>query len=228
ERAARAHYLLTHHPALLKAIERAASYKSKLRARLTLEQKLLKAKGVKFRWSKTDWLYVGNWGFDCCQQALPAVFITREDGSDTVPAIADEAWGTAVLMATQQMIRHPIHTPTLRPPEQWGWFTNDLGVPFLHSCRDEEAAKAAIVSNQMRPHLDAISYLQGVAYRIDGYMLDFIQALARWRDVPLINITRSHRDCGPRRLLDWDLTQAEFLRHEIFYIPLNCEWRGRV
>src|SRR5262249_13750846 len=102
----------THHPALLKAIERAASYKSKLRARLTLEQKLLKAKGVKFRWSKTDWLYVGNWGFDCCQQALPAVFITREEDSDTVPAIADEAWGTAVLMATQQMLRHPIHTPT--------------------------------------------------------------------------------------------------------------------
>src|SRR5262249_55689725 len=120
ERAARAHYLRTRHPALLEAIERATSYKSKLGARLVLERKLLKAKRVKFWWSKPDRLDVGNWGLDCCLQALPNVIVTRQDGPDTVPDIADEAWDTAVLMATQNMLRHPIHTPSLQPPPPWG------------------------------------------------------------------------------------------------------------
>src|SRR5262249_61316002 len=141
---------------------------------------------------------------------LPGVFITHKEGPDTVPAIADGAWNAAVTLATQQMLRHPIHTPRLRPPEPWVWFTNDAGIPFLHNCRDEEAAKAAIISGMRRPHVDAINYLQGVAYRIDEYMLNFVQALAAWHNVPLLDITSSPRDRGPRRLLNWDLLLHRF------------------
>src|SRR5262249_11475903 len=162
------------------------------------------------------------------REHAPATVVQRLDLDRAPDLLAGEAWNTAVLMATQRMLRHPIHTPSLQPPKPWDWFTNDLGVPLLRNCRDEEAAKAAIVSGEMRPHVDAINFLQGVAYRIDDYMLDFVQAVASWRNVPLLDITQSRRDRGPRRLLDWDLTQAEFLRGKTFYVPLSCEWRGRV
>jgi DNA-directed RNA polymerase, mitochondrial len=154
------------------------------------------------------------------------------EGRDAVPAIADEAWDAARLLATQKMLRHPIYTPRPEAPEPWLWAANSFGWSFLHNCRDENAVRDAIVSGRMRPHLDAINYLQGTAYRVDEYILDFLQTLARWSEPPqlkpLLKLTRSHRDRGPRRVFEWDLEQADFLRNEIFYIPLSCEWRGRV
>jgi hypothetical protein len=77
------------------------------------------------------------------------------------------------------MLRHPIHTPRPEPPEPWLWVTNSLGLPFLRNCRDEDEVRRAIVSGQMRRHLDTINYLQGVAYRLDDYVLGFVQGLAK-------------------------------------------------
>jgi hypothetical protein len=228
ERAARRQYLEAKHPTLLARIERATSRKRKLAARLELEAKLLKKRGVKFEWTKTERIYIGNWALDCCLQALPAIFATREEGDDTVPMIAEAGWDKAALTATQAMLHHHLDVPSIEPPAPWIWFTNESGHSFLRGCRDVAAAKAAILNGTMRCHLDAISYLQSIPFTIDGAVLDFARGLAEWYTIPILGISRSKRHRGPLEVLKWDLEQAHHLREEDFYVALSCEWRGRV
>jgi DNA-directed RNA polymerase len=86
----------------------------------------------------------------------------------------------------------------------------------------------------MRPHLDAINYLQSVAFKIDDDALDFLQelaaGLATGTVTPLLGLgfgcERKYK--GLRQLLRWDLEQAELLRGKTFWLPLSCDWRGRV
>jgi hypothetical protein len=224
ERAVRGYRLRTEHPALFKKIERAAAYGSNLRDRLTVERKKLREAGLKLKWTGEQRLVAGNWGFDACLQALPDVIVERLEGKDRVPAIAEAEWRSAGDIATWLMHRQLDNTPTLLPPSPWIEFENDAGIPFLLGCRDEDAARAA----SMRPHMDAVSYLQSMPLTIDGYMLDFVQKLAAWNWVPLIGIGSGKRDKGPRELLRWDLEQANLLWGKTFYLPLACEWRGRL
>jgi DNA-directed RNA polymerase, mitochondrial len=118
----------------------------------------------------------------------------------------------------------PIAVPVYEPPEPWTEFENSDGAPFLLGCRDEDAARAS----NMRPHMDAVSYLQSMPLTIDDFMLDLMQELAGWNHIPLIGIGGSKMDRGAREVLRWDLGQAEILRGKTFYLPLACEWRGRI
>src|SRR5262249_58711849 len=118
----------------------------------------------------------------------------------------------------------PIAVPVYEPPEPWTEFENSDGTAFLLGCRDVDAAQAA----DMRVHMDAVNYLQSMPLTIDDFMLDFVQELANWNDIPLIGIGRGRKDKGPRSLLRWDLEQAEILRGKTFYLSLACEWRGGV
>jgi DNA-dependent RNA polymerase len=228
ERAARRHYLETRYPTLLAKIERATSHKRKLAARSELEAKLLEQRRVKFAWTKTERTYVGNWALDCCLQALPDIFTTREEDGDTVPTIVEAGWHAAVLMATQAMLRRHPGIPSLEPPEPWIWFTNESGHPFLRNCRDITAAKAAILDRTMRRHMDAINYLQSIPFTIDGAVLEFVRGLTEWNTIPLMKISHGKRHRGLLEVLRWDLEQAHHLREKNFYVALSCEWRGRV
>ena len=220
ERAVRQHYLKTRHPDLYKKIERAAAHKATLTERLKLERKKLREAGLKIAWKGEQRLLAGNWGFDACLQALPDVIVERLEGRDRVPAIAEGAWPTG--MMARFLERHPIRTPVYALPEPWTEFENSDGTPFLFGCRDEDAAQAA----DMRKHMDAVSFLQSVPLTIDGFMLDFLKELASWDHIPLIELGK--KDRGSRELLRWDLEQAEILRGKTLYLPLACEWRGRI
>src|SRR5262249_5070439 len=134
--------------------------------------------------------------------------------------IAEGAWPTGMMQWFLE--NRPIAVPVYEPPEPWSEFENADGAPFLLGCRDEDAAQAA----DMRKHMDAVGYLQAMPLTIDDFMLDFVQELAGWNHVPLIDIGK--KDRGPRELLRWDLEQAEILRGKTFYLPLACEWRGRI
>jgi hypothetical protein len=243
ERAVRGHYLQS--TALEKQIKRAADHQPTLNKRLAVEDKIIrKAKlaaddptEVAFldgipKWRKTEILSVGNWGLDCCLQALPDVIVTRLEGTDAVPAIDEGAWETARAIAYKRMLNHPIWTPSLEEPKPWTQFENARGLPFLRNCRKPEEAKAAIASGKMRPHLDGINYLQRIAYKIDDDALDFLQEpLSR---LVLMFDEGNLRDVlkpglkGQQTVLQWDLVQAEFLRGKTFWLPLSCDWRGRV
>jgi hypothetical protein len=171
ERAARAHYLKTEHPHLLKRIDCATAHKARLKARLALERKILADRGVRFDWKRFDRLHVGAWGIACCFEALPDVFVLEQN----VPAIAESAWNVAEAVATQQMLRHCPQTPLLVPPKPWTWSRNDDGLDFLKGCRDQEAVQRAIVSGTLRPHMDAINYLQSTAFKIDPDVLSLVR-----------------------------------------------------
>ena len=221
ERAVRGHYLRTEHPKLYDKIQRAAAHKATLRKRLTIERKKLREAGLKIAWGGEQQLLAGNWGFDACKQALPDVIIEHLDGKERVPAIADGAWPTGMLEWFLE--NRPIAVPVYDSPEPWTAFESADGAPFLLGCRDEDAARAA----NMRKHMDAVNYLQSMPLTIDSFMLDFVQELAGWNYIPL-KIKIGMEDRGPREVLRWDLKQAEILRGKTFYLPLACEWRGRI
>src|SRR5262245_40107738 len=61
----------------VKKIQRGARYKRTRKERLALERKYLRERLKSIpKWTKTERFYVGNWGLDCCLQALPDVFTT--------------------------------------------------------------------------------------------------------------------------------------------------------
>jgi DNA-dependent RNA polymerase len=220
ERAVRGYYLRTEHPKLFAKVQRAAAHKATLNQRLAAERKKLREAGLKIAWKGEQRLLAGNWGFDACLQALRDVIVERRDGKERVPAIAEGAWPTGMMQWFLE--NRPIAVPVYELPEPWTEFENADGAPFLLGCRDEDAARAA----NMRPHMDAVSFLQSMPLTIDGFMLDFVQGLASWNHIPLIG--RGMKDRGPREVLRWDLEQAEILRGKTFYLPLACEWRGRI
>jgi len=164
-------------------------------------------------------------GIACCFEALPDVFVLEQN----VPAIAESAWNVAEAVATQQMLRHCPQTPLLVPPKPWTWSRNDDGLDFLKGCRDQEAVQRAIVSGTLRPHMDAINYLQSTAFKIDPDVLSLVRNHSLWLNPPLLGVSRTHRkDRGPRQVLEWDIKEAEILASEPFYVQLRCEWRGRM
>jgi hypothetical protein len=242
ERAVRGHYLQS--TALCEQIKREAHRQPTLKQRIDVERKIIrKAKAaddpteVAFldgipKWTKTGILFVGNWGMDCCLQALPDIIVTRLEGTDAVPTIDEGAWLEARYIAYKRMLNHPIWTPSLEEPKPWTRFENAHGLQFLRNCRKPEEAKAAIASGQMRPHLDAINYLQGIAYKIDDDALDFLQeplsrSVLMFDESDLLDSLKPGIK-GQQTVLEWDLEQAEFLRGQTFWLPLSCDWRGRV
>jgi DNA-directed RNA polymerase len=284
ERAVRGNYLQS--TPLGEQIRRAAHRQSTLNKRLAVERKSIRKAAltaddpsvVAFldripKWTKTQTIFVGNWGLDCCLQALPDIFVTRLEGRDAVPAIDEGAWETARDIAYKRMLNHPIWTPSLEEPKPWTSFENADGLPFLRNCRKPEEAKAAIASGEMRPHLDAINYLQGIAYKIDDDALDFLQEPSsrsllfdvfdlykpgnkgqqtainadtqllyasdwpHWDQAEFLRRSQIKLDLeqaeilrrrSQQTVLEWDLEQAEFLRGQTFWLPLSCDWRGRV
>jgi DNA-directed RNA polymerase len=129
-------------------------------------------------------------------------------------------------LATEAIRRRAwaVWVPDLRPPEPWTQFYNTDGIPFLRHCRDEQAALDAISTGQMRPHMDAVSYLQGTPWSINEPVLDFIRS---WASHPLIDI-KGKRDGGERRVFDFDMLQAERVLGKTFWTRMNCDFRGRV
>jgi hypothetical protein len=216
QRAVREHVLSGYLPDISRSIRRAPNLNKRQRIERrkvkntwlvtdTGKIRLLEVVGGKVAWDKKQLVPVGNWGLDCCQQALPDAIKLAKDGKDTVPTIASGAWDLASAIAYQQMLNRRPAVSSLEPLEPWAWYRNEDGLPFLRGCRDEVGAKKAFEGNQMRRHIDAINYLRTTEWKLNDYMLDVYQS---WIVEPLLEISQHRRDKGRRDLLQWDLTQA--------------------
>jgi hypothetical protein len=207
-------------------IERSAAYKTNIGGRRATHRKKMLEAGLKpERWTPGERLRVGNWGLDCCLQALPGIVVVGEWGE---PQIADAEWATAKELALAHMPN--VYRPALKKPKPWTLFYNEDRQPFLRHCRDEETAKTF----QMRRHMDAVSYLQSTPWRINEQMLRFIQELGTWEQPPLLGFESRQswrsRDRANWTVFDWDMYWAErlHLRGRAFWTEMYCDFRGRV
>jgi hypothetical protein len=77
--------------------------------------------------------------------------------------------------------------------------------------------------------MDAISFLQSVTFTLDADVLSLVRNHSLSNDPPLLGVSRTRRkDRGPRQVLEWDIKEAEIIGSAPFYVPLRCEWRGRM
>jgi DNA-dependent RNA polymerase len=231
ERLALGENLRVHHKSLEARISRAVDFQSTPKDRRAATNRLLREHAFKPRTHKVEWtpwgkklrIKVGAWGFDSCLQALRGVIGEDEQRA---PMLMAGAWSDAVDLATKRVLNHPVYAPDLKPPAPWTWFYNQDHEPFLRHCRDVQAAKDAILNEDMRRHLDGVNYLKSIAWRINEPVADFVLELGR-RHHPLLGI-KGRRDRGDWRVFDYDMKQVERLRGKTFWTDINCDWRGRL
>jgi DNA-directed RNA polymerase len=114
----------------------------------------------------------------------------------------------------------PFYVPSLREPQPWTEFNNPDREPFLRHTRLSVAdLEAAVCGNgQMRPHMEAVSYLQATPCAINELVFQFV------RRGSLVDLQRR----ADRRVFDYDMADADLVRGKAFYIDMNCDHRGRV
>jgi DNA-directed RNA polymerase, mitochondrial len=212
--------LLKDNRALLGKIGKIPNPRDRLRA----------AKMAGFRskdWTEKQKLKAGNWLLDCCLQALPDVFVMLPDG---VIDVRDEARDWIVALRERVMWSDPVIVPCLEPPKPWtGWRDGGywdertrLSVSFVKTrYKDTERdIRRAFADGSMKQHVDGVNSLQAVPYRINDRALEAVKLYAhRLREAGKLKACEA--------LLNEDIRTAERLRGTPFYVPLNCDFRGR-
>jgi DNA-directed RNA polymerase, mitochondrial len=202
-------------------IAKAAWRRGSTQAREREERKLLRKHGIGFRhWDPLQLAHAGNWGYDCCRQALPGVFPETED---RVPAIDAGAVDDASALA---MLAHPIFSPSLKPPTPWTDFEDAHGTPLVRNARNEKAIRLEMVSGRMKQCVDGVNYAQSVAWAINEPVLDFVKALAKRPDGCKLLKKVKHK--GGWTVFGIDMAMAASLVGRPFWVRQNIDTRGRM
>jgi DNA-directed RNA polymerase len=181
--------------------------------------------GIKtpFPWSEEDRLQAGAW---LLRQAIALdLFDNDEDG---FPCVSDK-WKPDVKRVREELIHaHPVHMPLFEPPPDWtGWraeYPNRHGAQFVRDWRPE--TKAAIEEAFKDPnweHARGVNALQRVPFRIDAKMLDLVERFA----VDVMGHDGAKRDADEMTVAA-DAGDARYIGDRRFYIPRNCDKRGRI
>jgi DNA-directed RNA polymerase len=185
-----AQQLTIDNPKLAENIERAArSRHSSVKQRRQAARSAATRAGFNFaHWARRDKALAGGWLADETINALPHVFerVRRDDGEQMV-TITDGAMDVAQAALRNAMLTHPVLQPVtaIEPWTEWKMPPStrecgryDFNVTFLRTLHAETAAsaKAAIKAGTMKPALDAVSNLQGVAWKINTRVLEVMQA----------------------------------------------------
>jgi DNA-directed RNA polymerase, mitochondrial len=183
-------------------------------------------------WSEEQVLKAGAWLLDCCLQAMPDVFEThREPRRGDVISIRPEAAELAAALREEAMWSHPVLVPCTSPPKPWtGWraggYWDERTRPSAAFVRDhhketEQAIRAAFRDGSMKQHVDGVNALQSVPWRINEPVLEAVKRYSgRLRDAGKLKASDA--------LLAEDIATAERLKGAPFYVPLNCDFRGRL
>jgi len=193
--------------------------------------RLRAAKKAGFRqrdWSQEQLLKAGNWVLNCCLQALPDVFELLPDGTIDV---RDDARELALALRERAMWSNPVIMPCTEAPKPWtgqraGGFWDErsrLTATFVrtHHKDTEQDVRRAFRDGSMVQHVDGVNALQAVPWRINEPVLEVVKRHAdRLGGVGRLKTSES--------LLAEDISTAERLRGAPFYLPMNCDFRGRV
>src|SRR5262249_1998669 len=176
------------------------------------------------RWSTADYVGAGNWLLDCVLTSLDGIFVLDWDG---LPCVTKEGEEYALALCAEFVYRNPVFLPTTEPLEGWtGWraggYWDDgtrISATFVRDSHPatEQAIRRAFRNRSMKQHVDGVNALQRVAWAINTAMLPVVEHFAG--------------EVGKRIskfLVARDIATANVLGGKKFYVPMNCDFRGRV
>ena len=203
---------------------------------------------------------VGHWAI----QLLKEVGFEEENGDLDLPLIEGVNYDQLMTDTTfRNAFRSPYILPTPYPPRPWTGFRKG-GIPnseawarpeliITHGKKDVEVeVRRAMEEGRMRPFLDAVNYLQNVAFAINEPVLNWVErygplALHGFTDVasygppPPVKKTGEKRDkwwpgsdayieIEKQRTFDIAIREArDILRQSAWcYVPLHADTRGRL
>ena len=159
---------------------------------------------------------------------MPDIF---EVSPGNVIDVRDEARDWIGALRDQLMWSNPVIVPCTEPPKPWtgsrdGGFWDErtrLSVTFVrtHHRDTDRDVRRAFRCGSMKQHVDGVNALQAVPWQINERVLDALKLYAdRLRAAGKLKANES--------LLASDISTAERLRGAPFWVPLNCDFRGRV
>lgn len=214
-------------------------------------------------WAVGETVDAGNFLLDCCLTALPDLFqLIRGSRGVLAVTVTEEKEELAVRLRERVMWTQPVLIPCKSPPQPWTDF-RDGAVTFVSGAaannkETKRAFQAALHDGGMKQHIDAVSTLEAVPYRINEPVLNAVRkytpgllegkfrererrlqhkkekmAAAGASDNAMWWINKEIKECAKqlkqaKRQLKLDLSNAEHFNGAPFYLKLHCDFRGRV
>jgi len=188
------------------------------------------SKHRRLNWTDPQCCEAGIWLMDC---ACDLDFFDIDEGG--FPKIADDHQEAIDRLRDELIQRDPVHLPMLERPQPWtDWdvggspiqttFVRDSYPDVEKNIREAFACKRE--SEWRFRHADGVNHSQSVAWRINEAMLPVVRCLAgaargdgRWGGVGK-SVSRNQV---------WrDLATARWLAGKPFWVPMNCDFRGRM
>src|SRR5262249_39530550 len=179
------------------------------------------------RWSTADYVGAGNWLLDCVLEKLPGIFVLDWDG---LPCVTKEGEEYALALCAELVYRNPAFLPAAEPLRDWtGWraggYWDDSTRISASFVRDSDPATATAIKRAFRDgtmneHVNGVNALQRVAWAINTAMLPVVENFAG--EVGKVGKRVSNL------LVAQDIATANVLGGKTFYVPMNCDFRGRV
>jgi DNA-directed RNA polymerase len=183
------------------------------------------------RWTKEQCVRAGNWLLDCVLQRLPKYFAL--DPQDGFPDLTKEGEKFASELFAELIYRDPVFVPATEPLRDWtdanvgGYCDHSTGIStsFARGVRPatKKAIRRAFRNSSMQQHVDGVNRLQRVAWTINTAMLPVVERFA-------VEVGKPSKE-GEKAfstLLAQDIATAKYIGGEAFYLPMNCDFRGRV
>jgi hypothetical protein len=171
-------------------------------------------------WTEKKRLRAGGW---LIAQALG---LDLFDISDGFPRISDK-WLPELDRIREEMIRaYPAHMPAFEPPPDWtGWWMecpDRVRVPFVRKdwCPEHRAAITERLKNPEWEPAKAANALQRVPLMVDPVMRD--------GSAPTLWGHAYQKRWDDERTVADDVATAKYIGDRPFYIPRNCDKRGRI
>jgi DNA-directed RNA polymerase len=175
------------------------------------------------RWSNEQYVRAGHWLLDCVLKKLDGIFVLDGDGLPCVTKAGEEY---ALALCAEFVYRNPVFLPTTEPLKHWtGWraggYWDDgtrISATFVRGSHPatEIAIKRAFCDG-MGQHVDGVNALQRVAWVINAAMLPVVEQFAGKVGKKVSKLLVAH-----------DIATANVLGGKRFYVPMNCDFRGRV
>jgi DNA-directed RNA polymerase len=175
-------------------------------------------------WSNETCVRAGNWLLDCVLEKLPGIFGLDWGG---LPCVTKEGEEYALALCAELVYRNPAFLPAREPLKDWtGWraggYWDDstrISTTFVRDSHPatETAVKRAFRDGSMKQHVDGVNALQRVAWAINAAMVPVVEHFAG--------------EVGKRvskLLVAQDIATAKYIGGNTFYVPMNCDFRGRV
>jgi DNA-directed RNA polymerase, mitochondrial len=186
----------------------------------------------KGEWSTTECVRAGNWLLDCALRLN--VFELDEDG---LIRIADKHKDSINTLRSDLLYFYETSRPATEPLEPWqGWRRDVTLTPFVKAGHPDQvrAIKTAFRKHTMQEHVDGVNRLEAVPWTINTAMIPVVEQFAGVE----VDANKKQVGRGPdgkvigkrvdRDIVGLDLVTAKFLGNKPFYVPHNCDFRGRV